>query len=164
MIFVGYFEGIGSQRARVRSKAGVALSGQSVAAEASRVRTARESSGAFKPDAHPSASSLDVFEQVFSFVLPLVEERGLLKGKTVGVDSTLLEANAAMKSIVSQDTLEDWEALRVNQKIIIVEGRKRTVVADGQVGVRKQLRKVGKQPGHDTSEVRHVLISVGIVD
>jgi len=45
---------------------------------------------------------LEVFEQVFAFVLSLVEEHGLLKGKTVGVDSTLLEANAAMKSIVSQ--------------------------------------------------------------
>ena len=53
---------------------------------------------------------LDVFEQVFAFVLSLVEEYGLLKGKTVGVDSTLLEANAAMKSIVRKDTGEDWEA------------------------------------------------------
>ena len=53
---------------------------------------------------------LEVFEQVFAFVLSLVEEHGLLKGKTVGVDSTLLEANAAMKSIVRKDTGEDWEA------------------------------------------------------
>ena len=53
---------------------------------------------------------LHVFEQVFAFVLSLVEEHGLLKGKTVGVDSTLLEANAAMKSIVRRDTGEDWEA------------------------------------------------------
>ena len=39
-----------------------------------------------------------------------VESHGLLSGKTVGVDSTLLEANAAMKSIVRKDTGEDWEA------------------------------------------------------
>jgi len=31
-----------------------------------------------------------------------------LKGKTVAVDSTTLEANAAMKSIVRRDTGEDW--------------------------------------------------------
>jgi hypothetical protein len=33
----------------------------------------------------------------------------LLAGKTVGVDSTTLEANAAMKSIVRRDTGEDWK-------------------------------------------------------
>ena len=53
---------------------------------------------------------MEVFEQIFAFVLSLVEEHGLLKGQTVGVDSTLLEANAAMKSIVRKDTGEDWEA------------------------------------------------------
>jgi len=53
---------------------------------------------------------LEVFEQVFTFVLSLVEEHGLLKRKTVGVDSTLLEDDAAMKSIVRKDTGEDWEA------------------------------------------------------
>jgi hypothetical protein len=36
---------------------------------------------------------LEVFEQIFAFVLSLVEEHGLLKGKTVGVDSTLLSDN-----------------------------------------------------------------------
>jgi hypothetical protein len=38
----------------------------------------------------------------------LVADKGLLKGKTVAVDSTTLEANAAMKSIVRRDTGEDW--------------------------------------------------------
>jgi transposase len=41
-------------------------------------------------------------------VLKLTAEKGLLKGKTVAVDSTTLEANAAMKSIVRGDTGEDW--------------------------------------------------------
>ena len=53
---------------------------------------------------------LEVFEQVFVFVPSLVEGHGLLKGKTVGVDSTLLEANAATKSIVRKDAGGDWEA------------------------------------------------------
>ena len=34
--------------------------------------------------------------------------KGLLAGKTVGMDSTTLEANAATKSIVRKDTGEDW--------------------------------------------------------
>jgi hypothetical protein len=46
---------------------------------------------------------------VFQFVLRVADEKGLLKGKTVGVDATTLEADAAMKSIVRRDTGEDWQ-------------------------------------------------------
>ena len=46
---------------------------------------------------------------MFQFVLRIAAEKKLLSGKTVGVDSTTLEANAAMKSIVRQDTGEDWK-------------------------------------------------------
>ena len=35
---------------------------------------------------------------------------GLVKGKTVGVDATTLEANAAMRSIERRDTGESYEA------------------------------------------------------
>lgn len=41
---------------------------------------------------------------MFAFVLKLAFTKKLLKGKTVGVDATTLEANAAMKSIVRRDT------------------------------------------------------------
>jgi hypothetical protein len=36
-------------------------------------------------------------------VLGLLDKAGLVKGKTIGVDATTLEANAAMKSIVRPD-------------------------------------------------------------
>lgn len=51
----------------------------------------------------------EVFAEVFQFVLRLAEEKDLLSGKTVGVDSTTLEANAAMKTIVRRDTGETWK-------------------------------------------------------
>ena len=35
--------------------------------------------------------------------------RGLLKGKTIGVDATTLEANAAMRSIVRRDTDDNYQ-------------------------------------------------------
>src|ERR1700730_206653 len=41
---------------------------------------------------------------VFTFVLTEVARRGMLKGKTIGIDATSLEANAAMRSIVRRDT------------------------------------------------------------
>jgi len=47
---------------------------------------------------------------VFEWVLTLAREKKMLNGKTLGVDSTTLEANAAMKSIVRKDTGEDWPA------------------------------------------------------
>ena len=51
----------------------------------------------------------EVFDEVFQYVLRVADEKRLLSGKTVGVDSTTLEANAAMKSIVRRDTCEDWQ-------------------------------------------------------
>ena len=50
-----------------------------------------------------------MFEEVFQFVLGIAETKKLMSGKTVGVDTTTLEANAAMKSIVRRDTGEDWK-------------------------------------------------------
>ena len=45
-------------------------------------------------------------------MLQQLAQAGLIKGKTIGVDSTTLEANAAMKSIVRRDTREGDPCLR----------------------------------------------------
>jgi transposase len=47
-------------------------------------------------------------EEVFAFVLRILVEGGLYKGKTLAVDATMLEANAAMKSIVRRDSGEGF--------------------------------------------------------
>jgi len=61
-------------------------------------------------------------QAVFTFVLTEVAKRGLLKGKTIGIDATTLEANAAMKSIVRRDTGESYmEYLRRLAKAAGVE-------------------------------------------
>ena len=51
---------------------------------------------------------LEVFSEVFSFVLAMADIHDLIRGKTLGVDSTMLEANAAMKTIVRKDSGDDW--------------------------------------------------------
>jgi transposase len=51
----------------------------------------------------------EAFDEVFQFVLSIAVDKKLLSGKTVGVGSTTLEANAAMKSIVRRDTGENWK-------------------------------------------------------
>src|SRR6266700_4869934 len=48
----------------------------------------------------------ETHQRVFTWVLERLAQGGLIKGQTIGVDSTTLEANAAMKSIVRRDTGE----------------------------------------------------------
>jgi transposase len=50
----------------------------------------------------------ETHQRVFTWVLERLAPGGLIKGKTIGVDSTTLEANAAMKSIVRRDTGENY--------------------------------------------------------
>jgi transposase len=47
-------------------------------------------------------------QAVFGWVLRELARHGLLKGKTIGIDATTLEANAAMKSIERRDTAESY--------------------------------------------------------
>jgi len=53
--------------------------------------------------------AVETHRAVFGWVLGLLAEKGLLKGKTLGIDATTLEANAAMRSIVRRDTGESYE-------------------------------------------------------
>jgi transposase len=105
MLFFGYFEGLDSQRA--------------IAWRCADSRSAHAFLGLPQHKATPDHSSLtkirqrlpdSVHAQVFVFVLQLAEDNGLLPGKTVGVDSTLLAANAAMKTIVRRNNGDDWKA------------------------------------------------------
>lgn len=104
MYFVGYFEGIDSQRGIAwRCNDSLAL---------------REFLGLGLDEKTPDHSSLSVIRKrlsseihdaVFALVLGIAQEKGLLKGKTIGIDATVLEANAAMKSIVRKDTGDNWK-------------------------------------------------------
>jgi transposase len=50
----------------------------------------------------------DTHQRIFTWVLERLAQAGLIRGKSIGVDSTTLEANAAMKSIVRRDTSESY--------------------------------------------------------
>lgn len=104
MILIGYFEGIASQRG--------------IAWRCSDSRSLSEFLGFGPTEETPDHSSLtrihqrlphEVHEAVFVFVLAIAAEKKLLVGTTVAVDSTMLEANAAMKTIERKDTGEDWK-------------------------------------------------------
>lgn len=51
---------------------------------------------------------LEVHQAVFALILGIVEAKGLLKGRVLGVDSTYLRADASMKAIVRRDTRESY--------------------------------------------------------
>jgi transposase len=104
MLFIGYFEGLDSQR-------GIAWR----CADSLGLRTFLGFRLTEETPVHPSMTMIRqrlpeaVFDQVFVFVLSLLQEKGLLRGKAVAIDATTLEANAAMKSIVRKDTGQDWK-------------------------------------------------------
>jgi len=62
----------------------------------------------------------ETHQRVFTWVLERLAQGGLIKGQTIGVDSTTLEANAAMKSIVRRDTGESYTAYL--KRLAIAEG------------------------------------------
>jgi transposase len=104
MLLVGYFEDLDSQRG--------------IAWRCSDSLSLREFLGVPLTQGTPDHSSLtrvrdrlpiEVHAAVFQWAIGVAAEKGLLKGKTVAVDSTTLEANAAMKTIVRRDTGEDWK-------------------------------------------------------
>ena len=105
LLFIGYFEGLSSER-------GIAWR---VAASLS----LRSFLDLDVTEAAPDHSTLsrtrrrvDVETQaaVFTWVLERLAAAGLVRGKTVGVDATTLEANAAMRSIERRETGEFYEA------------------------------------------------------
>jgi transposase len=52
---------------------------------------------------------IETHGEVFTYILKMLANHGLIDGKTTGVDSTTLEANAAMRAIVRRDTGEGYQ-------------------------------------------------------
>ena len=52
---------------------------------------------------------LETHEAVFTWMLQRLADAGLVKGKTLGIDATTLEANAALRSIVRRDTGDSYQ-------------------------------------------------------
>src|SRR5438128_6641948 len=104
LLLVGYFEGIDSER-------GIAWR----AADSLGLRNFLGVGLNEMPPDHSTISrtrrliDVETHRAVFGWVLELLAEKGLLKGKTIGIDGTTLEANAAMRSIVRRETGEGYQ-------------------------------------------------------
>jgi transposase len=106
MLLVGYFEGIDSER-------GICWR---CADSLSLREFLRLDTGQTVPD-HSSLCRirqrlpLEVHHEIFAFVLRLLTQKGLIKGKKLGIDASTMEANAALKTIVRRDTGEGYAAM-----------------------------------------------------
>jgi transposase len=105
LLLVGYFEGLDSERA--------------IAWRAADSLTLRDFLGFTFPDAPPDHSTIsrtrrlidvETHREMFTWVLARLGEAGLVKGHTIAIDATTLEANAALRHIVRRDTGETYEA------------------------------------------------------
>jgi len=105
LLLIGYFEGIDSER-------GIAWR----AADSLALREFLGLGLELAPPDHSTISrtrrliDLETHQAVFTWILQRVADAGLLKGKTMGVDATTLEANAALRSIVRRDTGDTYHA------------------------------------------------------
>ena len=102
-LLIGYFEGIGAERGiawrladslALRRFVGIGLD-ENTPDHSTISRTRR-------------LIDVDTHREVFSWVLGLLADRGLLKGQRNAIDATTLEANAAMRSIVRRDTGDSY--------------------------------------------------------
>ena len=105
LLLIGYFEGLSSER-------GIAWR----VADSWSLRSFLDLDVMESAPDHSTLSrtrrriDVETHVAVFTWVLERLAEAGLVKGKTVGVDATTLEANAAMRSIERRDTGESYEA------------------------------------------------------
>ena len=104
LLLLGYFEGLDSERGiawraadslAIRSFVGLGL--DATAPDHSTISRTRR------------LIDVETHRAVFTWVQERLAAAGLLKGRTVAIDATTLEANAAMRSIVRRDTGESYQ-------------------------------------------------------
>jgi len=102
-LLLGYFEGIDSERGiawqlsdsfSLRDFVGYALY-EATADHSTLSRTRR-------------LIDLETHSQIFTWVLTILAKEGLVQGKTLGIDATTLEANAALRSIIRRDNYQEF--------------------------------------------------------
>jgi transposase len=103
LLLIGYFEGLDSERG--------------IAWRAADSLALRAFLGLGLEEATPEHSTLsrtrrlidvETHRAVFTWVLQVLATADLIKGHTIGIDATTLEANAALRSIVRRDTGEAY--------------------------------------------------------
>jgi len=102
MLMVGFFEDLSSERA--------------IAARCADSLSVRGFLGYELCEATPDHSSLsvirarlgvEIYQSIFELILEALRAHGLLKGRHLGIDSSVLEANASLRSLTHRNTEEE---------------------------------------------------------
>jgi len=103
MIMVGFFEDLPSERA-IAARCADSMSIRAFLKYELHERT---------PD-HSSFTvirqrlGLEIYEDIFTLTLRALREHGLLRGKNLGIDSSVIEANASLRALVHRNTEEQY--------------------------------------------------------
>lgn len=108
MIMVGFFEDLPSERA-IAARCADSMS----------IRAFLNYSLEEKTPDHSTFTvirqrlGLEIYQQIFTLTLGALREHGLLRGKNLGIDSSVIEANASLRALVNRNTEEQyWEYVK----------------------------------------------------
>lgn len=108
MIMVGFFEDLPSERA-IAARCADSMS----------IRSFLNYSLEEKTPDHSSLTvirqrlGLDIYQEIFTLTLAALRAHGLLRGKNLGIDSSVIEANASLRALVNRNTEEEyWEYVK----------------------------------------------------
>ena len=145
MLMVGFFENLPSERA--------------IAARCEDSLAVRAFLGYGLEEATPDHSSLSVirrrlapetYQAIFELILKALKDCGLLKGRYVGIDSSVVEANASLKSLVERNTEEAyWDYVKNLARAAGIDPE------DGQAVRKFDRKRPGKKLSNEQFKNRH---------
>lgn len=103
MIMVGFFEDLPSERA-IAARCADSLSIRAFLKYELHEKTPEHSSFTIIRQ----RLGLEIYERIFGLTLQALREHGLLRGKNLGIDSSVIEANASLRALVHRNTEEQY--------------------------------------------------------
>jgi transposase len=103
MVMVGFFEDLPSERA-IAARCADSLSIRAFLKYELNEKTPEHSSFTVIRQ----RLGLEIYERIFTLTLQALREHGLLRGKNLGIDSSVIEANASLRALVHRNTEEQY--------------------------------------------------------
>src|SRR2546429_56906 len=103
MIMVGFFEDLPSERA-IAARCADSMSIRAFLKYELNEKTPEHSSFTVIRQ----RLGLEIYERIFVLTLQALREHGLLRGKNLGIDASVIEANASLRALVHRNTEEQY--------------------------------------------------------
>lgn len=103
MIMVGFFEDLPSERA-IAARCADSMSIRAFLKYELHEKTPEHSSFTVIRQ----RLGLEIYDRIFTLTLQALREHGLLRGKNLGIDASVIEANASLRALVNRNTEEEY--------------------------------------------------------